>query len=94
MNIISISGQKGRLRGQKPVKTLKSDPCKVYFGHLVVVILEFVHAQVVVDVAPVFTVPDLHFTKLTLPWNQDPKRASQIFDRLISIQMLFKAQFG
>ena len=68
-------------------------PHQVHLGHLMVVILQLMHANVLRDMTPVFPVSHLEMGKTVLQGQQDPERAAQIFDRPIGLHLLFELKF-
>jgi hypothetical protein len=79
---------------QKTLKKGYLNPAKVHFGHLMIEILEFMDPYGMVNITPVFPVPDIKFAELASGRDHQPEWSTHIFDRFVVINDLFKTQSG
>src|SRR5664279_82219 len=79
---------------QKTLKKGYLHPAKVHFGHLAIEILEFMDPYRMVNMTPVFPIPDFKFTELVSGRDHQPEWSAHIFDRFVVINDLFKTHFG
>ena len=80
-------------RNQPGHPLMRLNPLRqIHFRHLMIVILKLMDTQRLVNMSPVFPVPNLKIGEIPILGHQHPERTMQIFSGAVGLNLLFKPE--